>query len=180
MPVRDDWRLAGDAPPRTPSSHRSAQGREPPGRYSVCCARVLHWMMRRSIGAPFGPSAAPVFATASCLREPAFAGMTVRGSKAWGRNEAARPRWSKRDAASCDTHSLTSVEGDGAEWPKGRTGSVLSVPIPSSDRACRVGGLDRPFLLATSLDSGLPALRPSGRLRRSPPLPAVAWASKEK
>ena len=37
-----------------------------------------------------------------------------------------------------------------------------------------------PFFRATFLDSGHPALRPSGQLRCSPPLPAVAWASKER
>jgi len=37
-----------------------------------------------------------------------------------------------------------------------------------------------PFFRVTFLDSGHPALRPSGQLRCSPPLPAVAWASKER
>ena len=38
-----------------------------------------HWITRRIRGSPFGPSASPMFATASCLRSPACAGMTNRG-----------------------------------------------------------------------------------------------------
>jgi len=38
-----------------------------------------HWITRRIRGSPFVPSASPMFATASCLRSPAFAGMTNRG-----------------------------------------------------------------------------------------------------
>ena len=81
--------------------------------------------------------------------------MTVGRGEACGKSEAirprSRPRWSERSAASRDIHALASVEGDGAVWPKCRTGSVLSVPNPSSAKACRVGGLDRPFLLVPSL-----------------------------
>jgi hypothetical protein len=82
--------------------------------------------------------------------------------------------------ATSDTHALPSVKGDGAVWSK--VGQEVSRLFQSTStaKACRVGGLDRPFPLVPSLDSGPPALRPSGRLRRSPPLPAVAWASKEK
>src|SRR5690348_7802491 len=40
-----------------------------------------HWITRRSCGAPFGPSASPMFASASCLRSPACPGMTNGGSK---------------------------------------------------------------------------------------------------
>ena len=35
------------------------------------------WITRRSCGAPFGPLATLMFAPASCLRSPAFAGMTT-------------------------------------------------------------------------------------------------------
>jgi hypothetical protein len=34
------------------------------------------WITRRIRGSPFGPFAARMFASASCLRSPAFAGMT--------------------------------------------------------------------------------------------------------
>jgi hypothetical protein len=51
---------------------------------------------------------------------------------------------------------------------------------PQAPKLVGSAGSTRPFLLVPSLDSGLPALRPSGRLRRSPPLLAVVWASKEK
>ena len=34
-------------------------------------------MTRRSIGSPFGPFASRMFASASCLRSPACAGMTA-------------------------------------------------------------------------------------------------------
>jgi hypothetical protein len=102
------------------------------------------------------------------------------GDEQRGKHGAAQPRWSEPSAATCDTHAQPSVIGDGAVWPKVEQEEPRLFQNPSTDRACRVGGLDRPFLLVPSLDSGLPALRPSGRLRRSPPLPAVAWASKEK
>jgi hypothetical protein len=40
--------------------------------------RERHWITRGSCRAPFRPAAAPLFAPASCLRSPAFAGMTKR------------------------------------------------------------------------------------------------------
>jgi hypothetical protein len=70
----------------------------------------------------------------------------------------------------------------------GVTGGATSVPKSLDRHSLQGCGLDRPFLLVPSLDSGHSriesgtgsALRPSGRLRRSPPLPAVEWARKEK
>jgi hypothetical protein len=47
---------------------------------------------------------------------PACAGMTVRGGPR-GKNETTRLRWSERSAATRGSHSLASVEGDGAVWP---------------------------------------------------------------
>ncbi len=43
------------------------------------------WITRRSCGLPFGPFAPRMFASASCLRSPAFAGMTNRQSRALSR-----------------------------------------------------------------------------------------------
>jgi hypothetical protein len=62
-----------------------------------------------------------------------------------------RLRWSKRSAATRDSHSPPSVNGDGAEWPKVEQEVSRLFQKTSSAKACRVGGLDRPFLLATSL-----------------------------
>jgi len=39
-------------------------------------AQKVAGLLAASCGSPFGPSATPMFATASCLRSPAFAGMT--------------------------------------------------------------------------------------------------------
>jgi hypothetical protein len=66
-------------------------------------------------------------------------------------NEATRPSWGKRSAAIRDIASLTSVNGDGAVWPKVEQEVSRLFQDASSAKACRVGGLDRPFLLATSL-----------------------------
>jgi hypothetical protein len=43
------------------------------------------------------------------------------------------------------------VNGDGAVWPKVEQEEPRLFQDASSAKACRVGGLDRPFLLATSL-----------------------------
>jgi hypothetical protein len=43
------------------------------------------------------------------------------------------------------------VNGDGAEWPKVEQEELRQFQNASSAKACRVGGLHRPFLLATSL-----------------------------
>jgi hypothetical protein len=51
----------------------------------------------------------------------------------------------------CDTHALTSVNGDGAVWPEVEQEEPRLFQNASTDRACRVGGLDRPFLLVPSL-----------------------------
>jgi hypothetical protein len=67
------------------------------------------------------------------------------------KNGAVRLRWSERSAATRDTHALTSVNGDGAVWPKVEQEVSRLFQNASTDKACRVGGLDRPFLLATSL-----------------------------
>jgi hypothetical protein len=51
----------------------------------------------------------------------------------------------------CVNHALSSVIGDGAEWPKVEQEESRLFQNPSTAKACRVGGLHRPFLLATSL-----------------------------
>jgi hypothetical protein len=43
------------------------------------------------------------------------------------------------------------VNGDGAEWPKVEQEVSRLFQTTSSPKACRVGGLDRPFLLVPSL-----------------------------
>jgi hypothetical protein len=48
-------------------------------------------------------------------------------------------------------HALTSVNGDGAVWPKVEQEELRLFQTTSSPKACRVGGLDRPFLLVPSL-----------------------------
>jgi len=45
----------------------------------INAVRDGHWITRRIGGSPFGPSATPMFATASCLHSPAFPGMTKSG-----------------------------------------------------------------------------------------------------
>jgi hypothetical protein len=76
--------------------------------------------------------------------------MTVRGI-----SHAAR--WSGsvalERAKSCShgTYAPPSVNGDGAVWPKVEQEEPRLFQTTSSAKACRVGGLHRPFLLATSL-----------------------------
>jgi hypothetical protein len=43
------------------------------------------------------------------------------------------------------------VNGDGAVWPKVEQEEPRLFQNPSTNKACRVGGLDRPFLLVPSL-----------------------------
>jgi hypothetical protein len=43
------------------------------------------------------------------------------------------------------------VNGDGAVWPSVEQEVSCLFPTPSSYKACRVGGLHRPFLLVPSL-----------------------------
>jgi hypothetical protein len=73
------------------------------------------------------------------------------GHESRGKNRAMRLRWSKRSAATRDSHSLTSVNGDGAVWPTVEQEVSRLFQDASTDRAYRVGGLDRPFLLVPSL-----------------------------
>jgi hypothetical protein len=73
------------------------------------------------------------------------------GHRQRSKNEAAQPRWSEPSAASCDTPALPSVNGDGAMWPKVEQEEPRLFQTTSSAKVCRVGGLHRPFLLATSL-----------------------------
>ena len=68
-----------------------------------------------------------------------------------GKSRAIRLRWSERGAASCDSHALTSVIGDGAVWPSVEQEVSRLFQTTSSAKACRVGGLHRPFLLVPSL-----------------------------
>jgi hypothetical protein len=62
-------------------------------------------------------------------------------------------RWSEPSAATHDTHAQPSVNGDGAVWPEVEQEVSRLFQTTSSAKACRVGGLDRPFLLVPSLDS---------------------------
>jgi hypothetical protein len=73
------------------------------------------------------------------------------GGEPRGKHGAVRPRWSRRRATTSNTHSPASVNGDGAVWPSVEQEVSCLFPTPSSYKACRVGGLHRPFLLATSL-----------------------------
>jgi hypothetical protein len=73
------------------------------------------------------------------------------GDEQRGKHGAAQPRWSEPSAATCDTHAQPSVIGDGAVWPKVEQEEPRLFQRTSSDRACRVGGLHRPFLLVPSL-----------------------------
>jgi hypothetical protein len=48
-------------------------------------------------------------------------------------------------------HTLTSVNGDGAVWPKVEQEEPRLFQKTSSDRACRVGGLNKAISLGSSL-----------------------------
>jgi hypothetical protein len=80
-----------------------------------------------------------------------FRGNDAEGDGMQGKDEAVRPCWSEQSEASCDTHAQPSVNGDGAVWPTVEQEVSRLFQKTSSARACRVGGLHRPFLLATSL-----------------------------
>jgi hypothetical protein len=77
--------------------------------------------------------------------------MTVTGISHKARNGAVRLRWSERSAATSDTHAQPSVNGDGAVWPPVEQEVSRLFQTTSSAKACRVGGLHRPFLLVPSL-----------------------------
>ena len=72
-----------------------------------------HSITRRIRGSPFGPSASPMFATASCLRSPAFAGMTNRGfdrrvpGDTGSRAGCVRPRVTRTSSLRSATHTRT-------------------------------------------------------------------------
>jgi hypothetical protein len=73
------------------------------------------------------------------------------GDEPRGKHETAQLRWSKRSAATSDTPAQPSVNGDGAVWPSVEQEEPRLFQNTSTDKACRVGGLDRPFLLVPSL-----------------------------
>src|SRR5438445_6544431 len=72
----DNWKLVVC----NDSGNRIRHSREGGNPASSCLKkqRQRHWITRRVRGSPFGPSAARMFASASCLRSPAFAGMTAK------------------------------------------------------------------------------------------------------
>jgi len=69
--ARPFWLLFGAMPKSNPLARR-ASGSSSSRKKTT----ARNWIMRGSCRAPCGPFAARMFATASCLRSPAFAGMT--------------------------------------------------------------------------------------------------------
>jgi hypothetical protein len=61
--------------------------------------------------------------------------------------EVVRLRWSERSTTRCDTHTSTSVNGDGAVWPKVEQEEPRQFQNASSAKACRVGGLHKAISL---------------------------------
>ena len=74
-------------------------------------------------------------------------GNDVEGDGVRNKDETAQPRWSKRSSATSDTHAPPSVNGDGAVWPKVEQEEPRKFQKPSTDKACRVGGLHKAISL---------------------------------
>jgi hypothetical protein len=80
-----------------------------------------------------------------------FHGNDGEGHGVQSKGGAVRLRWSEPSVATRGSHALTSVIGDGAVWPSVEQEVSRLFQNASTAKACRVGGLDRPFLLVPSL-----------------------------